>query len=60
MGLAEALGPAIRYAEEGYPAAETISTLWSGNMSKLQQYPSGVELTVSGHAPEAWGNGVAA
>ena len=51
MGLTEVLRPAIRYAEEGYPAAETISRLWAGNMPKLQQYPSGAELTVNGHAP---------
>lgn len=51
MSLSEALRPAIRYASDGYPVSEIISSLWQASAHKLQAHPSGGELLLNGQAP---------
>jgi gamma-glutamyltranspeptidase/glutathione hydrolase len=52
MPLSEVMGPAIRYAEEGFPVSDIISHQWSGQVRRLAQYPSGYEMLLDGRAPE--------
>jgi gamma-glutamyltranspeptidase/glutathione hydrolase len=58
--MAENLAPAIRYAREGHPVAETIAYYWDRSVPRLSQYPGFTEqFTVDGHAPrkgELWKN----
>lgn len=65
MALADVLAPAIRLAEEGFPATEWIAWAWSRQVDKLLRTPgwesgdiwngppqeSGRELLVDGRAP---------
>lgn len=51
MPLSEVLKPAIRYAFDGYPVSEIISTFWESNVHKLRTHPSGSELLIDGRAP---------
>ena len=52
MPLSEVLKPAIQYAEEGFPVSDVISHQWSGQASRLAQYPSGQEMLLNGRAPK--------
>ncbi len=58
--MAENLAPAIRYAREGHPVAETIAYYWDRSVPRLSQYPGFKEqFTIDGHAPrkgELWKN----
>jgi gamma-glutamyltranspeptidase/glutathione hydrolase len=70
MSLADALEPAIRTAEQGYPVSELIARGWAGSVRKLLRspdwespdlpgaaeppQPSGHELLIDGRAPH-WG-----
>lgn len=58
--MAENLAPAIRYAREGHPVAETIAYYWDRSVPRLSQYPGFKEqFTLDGHAPrkgELWKN----
>ncbi len=51
MGLADALGPAIRYAQEGYPVSEVISDHWTAGAPRLSAGPAGSELLLDGRPP---------
>ncbi len=51
MGLADALGPAIRYAGEGYPVSEVISDHWSAGAPRLSAGPAGAELLLDRRPP---------
>jgi gamma-glutamyltranspeptidase/glutathione hydrolase len=67
MSLADVLAPAIRTAEEGYPATEWIAVGWTTQTGKLLRspdwhsddlddgppQPSGAELLLDGRAPQA-------
>ncbi|KLD79190.1 gamma-glutamyltransferase [Xanthomonas hyacinthi] len=58
--MAQNLAPAIRYAREGHPVAETIAYYWDRSVLRLSQYPGFKEqFTIDGHAPrkgELWKN----
>ena len=43
LSLAEALAPAIRIAEEGFPVSPIIAGQWRGNRSVLQRYEGAAE-----------------
>ena len=51
ISLAEALAPAIAYAEQGFPVSDIIAFQWQQQESKLAAYPSGQELLQNGRAP---------
>ncbi|MYC30464.1 MAG: gamma-glutamyltransferase [Chloroflexi bacterium] len=51
MPLAEALKPAIRYAEEGFPVSDYIAYQWSGQGPRLSAHPSGQEMLLDGRPP---------
>jgi gamma-glutamyltranspeptidase/glutathione hydrolase len=51
MPLSEALKPAIRYAEEGFPVSEVIAFQWSRDLEKLTRRPSGQEMLLEGRPP---------
>lgn len=58
--MAQNLAPAIRYARDGHPVAETIAYYWNLSVPRLSQYPGFKEqFTVDGRAPrkgELWKN----
>ncbi|UYB53162.1 gamma-glutamyltransferase [Xanthomonas sp. AM6] len=58
--MAQNLAPAIRYAREGHPVAETIAYYWDRSVPRLSQYPGFKEqFTLDGRAPrkgELWKN----
>ena len=58
--MARNLAPAIRYAREGHPVAETIAYYWNNAVPRLGQYPGFTEqFTVNGKAPakgQVWKN----
>lgn len=58
--MAQDLAPAIRYAREGHPVAETIAYYWDRSVPRLSQYPGFKEqFTIGGRAPrkgELWKN----
>ncbi|MCW0401953.1 Glutathione hydrolase-like YwrD proenzyme [Xanthomonas sacchari] len=58
--MAQNLAPAIRYARDGHPVAETIAYYWDRSVPRLSQYPGFKEqFTIDGHAPrkgELWKN----
>lgn len=58
--MAQDLAPAIRYAREGHPVAETIAYYWDRSVPRLAQYPGFKEqFTIDGRAPrkgELWKN----
>ncbi|MFT4248443.1 MAG: gamma-glutamyltransferase [Pseudomonas sp.] len=58
--MAQDLAPAIRYAREGHPVAETIAYYWDRSVPRLSQYPGFKEqFTIDGRAPrkgELWKN----
>ena len=51
MGLKDTLGPAIRYAEDGYPVSEVISDHWAAGSPRLSAGPAGAELLLDGKPP---------
>lgn len=51
ISLADALAPAIRYAEAGFPVSDIIAFQWQQQESKLAALPSGQELLTNGRAP---------
>ena len=51
MPLTEALAPAIRYAEEGFPVSDYIAYQWSGQGERLAALPSGQEMLLNGRPP---------
>ena len=51
MTLADALAPAIDYAESGFPVSDIIAFQWKQQEDKLAALPSGQEMLVNGHAP---------
>ncbi len=58
--IPELLAPAIRYAREGHPVAETIAHYWNRAVPMLRSFPGFVEqFTIDGRAPrkgEIWKN----
>ncbi|PPU83615.1 gamma-glutamyltransferase [Xanthomonas sacchari] len=58
--MAQNLAPAIRYARDGHPVAETIAYYWGLSVPRLSQYPGFKEqFTIDGRAPrkgELWKN----
>ncbi len=58
--IPELLAPAIRYAREGHPVAETIAHYWNRAVPVLRSFPGFVEqFTIDGRAPrkgEIWKN----
>ena len=51
MTLADALAPAIDYAENGFPVSDIIAFQWKQQEDKLAALPSGQEMLVNGRAP---------
>ena len=51
MPLKDALAPAIRYAEQGFPVSDYISYQWSGQGPRLSSRPSGQEMLLNGRPP---------
>ena len=51
MPLAEALKPAIRYADEGFPVSDYIAYQWSGQGARLAARPGGQEMLLNGRPP---------
>ena len=51
MTLADALAPAIDYAENGFPVSDIIGFQWKQQEDKLAALPSGQEMLVNGRAP---------
>jgi gamma-glutamyltranspeptidase/glutathione hydrolase len=60
LPIADVLAPAIRYAREGHPVAETIAYYWQRSVPVLGKWPGFNEtFTVKGRAPakgEVWKN----
>lgn len=58
--MADDLAPAIRYAREGHPVAETIAYAWGRSVPVLSKWPGFREqFTIAGRAPrkgELWKN----
>jgi gamma-glutamyltranspeptidase/glutathione hydrolase len=53
LSLADALAPAIRLAEEGFPVAPVTSYFWGrGATNQLAKAANGSELTINGRAPK--------
>ena len=51
LSLADALTPAIDYAENGFPVSDIIGFQWRQQEDKLAALPSGQEMLVNGRAP---------
>jgi gamma-glutamyltranspeptidase/glutathione hydrolase len=52
LSLGQALAPAIRLAEEGFPVAPVTSYFWArGAANQLSKAANGGELTISGRGP---------
>lgn len=52
LSLGDALAPAIRLAEEGFPVAPVTSYFWArGAANQLAKAANGAELTIEGRAP---------
>ena len=60
LPMKEVLAPAIRYAREGHPVAETIAYYWQRSVPVLAKWPGFREtFTIDGRAPnkgELWKN----
>ena len=60
LPMKRVLAPAIRYAREGHPVAETIAYYWQRSVPILSKFPGFAEtFTVDGRAPasgEIWKN----
>ena len=54
LSIADALAPAIRLAEQGFPVAPTTAYFWKrGADRQLSKSLNGVEMTIEGRAPKA-------
>ena len=53
MSLADALRPAIGYAEGGFPVSEVIADHWRAGAPRLAAGPAGGELLLNGAPPRA-------
>ena len=53
MSLADALRPAIGYAEDGFPVSEVIADHWRAGTPRLAAGPAGGELLLNGAPPRA-------
>jgi gamma-glutamyltranspeptidase/glutathione hydrolase len=54
LGLDRVLGPAIGYAEQGYPVSEYIGSLWNRAQATLSQHPETARVFLpGGRAPRA-------
>ena len=51
MPLSKVLGPAIHYAENGFPVSDIISVQWRQELGKLSAFPSGTEMLPNGSTP---------
>jgi gamma-glutamyltranspeptidase/glutathione hydrolase len=52
LSLGEALAPAVRLAEDGFPVAPVTAYFWSRGVERqLRHAPGGLELTIDGRAP---------
>ena len=52
LPLKDALAPAIRLAEEGFPVAPITAYFWRRGVDRQLRYaPGGLELTIEGRAP---------
>ena len=51
MSLADALKPAVEYAENGFPVSDIIAYQWQQQEEKLAALPSGQEMLTNGRAP---------
>ncbi len=52
LPMTELLGPAIAYAEEGFPVSEIIAGYWAGDAELLGEYPGFAEVFLpDGRAP---------
>jgi len=60
LPMQQNLAPAIAYARNGHPVAETVSYYWNLSVPRLGKFPGFIEqFTVNGHAPkkgELWHN----
>ena len=60
LPMQQNLAPAIRYARNGHPVAETIAYYWNLSVPRLSKYPGFTEqMTINGKAPkkgELWRN----
>ncbi|MEO8001446.1 MAG: gamma-glutamyltransferase [Arenimonas sp.] len=53
LPMQQNLAPAIRYARNGHPVAETVSYYWSLSVPRLSKYPGFKEqFTINGQAPK--------
>ncbi len=55
MDMEHILGPAIRYAREGFPVSEVIAYYWAGNARALSRYPNVAEVYMPGGKAPAKG-----
>jgi gamma-glutamyltranspeptidase/glutathione hydrolase len=55
MDMEQILGPAIRYAREGFPVSEVIAFYWAGNARSLSRYPNVAEVYMPGGKAPAKG-----
>ena len=54
LPIKDDLAPAIGYARDGHPVAETIAYYWDLSVPRLGKFPGFMEqFTVDGHAPRA-------
>jgi len=54
LPMSDVLGPAIRYAREGFPLSEVIAYYWARNSELLKKYPGFGEVYMpGGKAPQA-------
>ncbi|MCH8297027.1 MAG: gamma-glutamyltransferase [Chloroflexi bacterium] len=51
MPMSKVLGPAINYAENGFPVSDIISYQWQQQLGKLSTFPSGNEMLLNGKTP---------
>src|SRR4249919_1092555 len=60
LAIKDDLSPAIGYARDGHPVAETIAYYWNLSVPRLGKYPGFMEqFTIDGHAPrkgQLWKN----
>jgi gamma-glutamyltranspeptidase/glutathione hydrolase len=55
MDMEQILGPAIKYASEGFPVTEVIAYYWAGNARSLSRYPNVADVYMPDGKPPAKG-----
>ena len=55
MEMEQILGPAIRYAREGFPVTELIAYYWAGNARGLSRFPNVADVYMPDGKPPAKG-----